>query len=56
MNFALSARNGHIWRKNCLLNHVIKGKIDERIRVTVRRERRRRQLLNVFEEQAGTLN
>ena len=43
-------------RKNCLINHVIKGKIEERMKVTGRRERPRRQLLNAFEEQAGTVN
>jgi hypothetical protein len=25
---------GHIWRKNCVLKHVIEGKIERRIEVT----------------------
>jgi len=54
--FTLAAWIGHLLRKNCLVNHVIKGKIEERMKVTGRRERRRRQLLNTFEEHAGTLN
>ena len=28
---------GHSWRRNCLLRHVIEGKIKERIEVTERR-------------------
>jgi len=35
---------GHILHRNCLLKHVIEGKIEER--VTVRRGRRRKQLLD----------
>jgi hypothetical protein len=54
--FALAVWIGYLLRKNCLINHVIKGKIEERIKVTGRRERRGRQLLNALEEQAGTLN
>ena len=34
---------GHVWHKNCLLIHVIEGKIEERREGTGRRERRRKQ-------------
>jgi len=37
---------GHILRRNCLLKHVIEGRIEGRIRVTGRRERRSKQLLD----------
>jgi hypothetical protein len=37
---------GHILRRNCLLKHVIDGKIGGRIEVTRRRGRRRKQLLD----------
>jgi hypothetical protein len=33
-------------RRNCLLKHVIEGKIEERIKMTERRGRRCRQLLD----------
>ena len=33
-------------RRNCLLQHVIEGKVEARIEVTGRRERRRKQLLD----------
>jgi hypothetical protein len=36
---------GHILRRNCLLNHVIEGKIEGRIEMTGRRGRRCKQLL-----------
>ena len=36
---------GHILRRNCLLKHVIEGKIDGRIEVTGRRGRRHKQLI-----------
>ena len=36
----------HIWRRNCLLNHVIEGKIEGRIYVTARRGRRCKQPLD----------
>jgi hypothetical protein len=36
---------GHILRRNCLLKHVIEGKLEERIEMTGRRGRRRKQLL-----------
>jgi hypothetical protein len=38
---------GHILRRNCLLKHVVEGKVEE---VTVRRGRRRKQLLDDFKE------
>jgi hypothetical protein len=37
---------GHILCRNCLLQHVIEGKIERRVEVTGRRERRRKQLLD----------
>jgi hypothetical protein len=37
---------GHILRINCLLKHVIEGKLDERIEMTGRRGRRCKQLLD----------
>jgi hypothetical protein len=36
---------GHILRRNCLLNHVIEGKIQGKIKVKGRLRRRRKQLL-----------
>ena len=33
---------GHSWRRNCLIKHVIEGKIEGRIEVTGRRRRRRK--------------
>jgi len=36
---------GHILRRNCLLKHVIEGKIPARIEVKERRGRRRKKLL-----------
>ena len=38
----------HILRRNCLLKHVIEGKIEGRIYVTGRRERRRKHLLDAL--------
>jgi hypothetical protein len=40
---------GHILRRNCLLKHVIEGRIEGRIEVTVR-GRRRKQLLDDVKE------
>jgi hypothetical protein len=37
---------GHILRRNCLLKHVIEGKLEGRIKITGRRGRRRKQLLD----------
>jgi len=39
-----------ILHKNCLIKYVIEGEIDVRIEVTVRRGRRRKQLVNDFKE------
>jgi hypothetical protein len=41
---------GHIWRRNCLLKHVIEGKLEGRIEMTGRRGRRRKQLLDNLKE------
>jgi hypothetical protein len=48
-------RRGHILCKNCLLKHVIEGKIEERIEVAERRGRRRKQLLHYLNEKKGYL-
>jgi hypothetical protein len=37
---------GHILRRNCLMKHVIEGKLEGRIEMTGRRGRRRKQLLD----------
>ena len=37
---------GHILRRKCILKHVIAGKLEGRIEVTGRRQRRRKQLLD----------
>jgi hypothetical protein len=41
---------GHILRGNCLLKHVIEGKIKVGIKVAVRQGRRRKQLLYELKE------
>jgi hypothetical protein len=41
---------GHILRRNCLLKHVIEGKLAGRIEMTGRRRRRRKQLLDDLKE------
>jgi hypothetical protein len=41
---------GHTLRRNCLLNHVIEGKIQVRTEVTGIRRTMRKQLLDVLEE------
>jgi hypothetical protein len=41
---------GHILRRNCLLKHVIEGKLEGRIEVMGRRGRRRKQLLDDLKE------
>jgi hypothetical protein len=41
---------GHILRGNCLLRHVIEGKLEGRIEMTGRRGRRRKQLLDDLKE------
>jgi hypothetical protein len=40
-------------RRNCLLKHVIEGKIEEGIELTGRRERRCKQLLDDLKEKRG---
>jgi glutamyl-tRNA reductase len=40
---------GHTLRRNCLLKHIIEGKIED-IEVTGRQGRRRKQLLNDLKE------
>ena len=44
---------GHILRRNCLLKHVIEGKIKEELEVTRRRGRRRKKLLDDLKERRG---
>jgi hypothetical protein len=44
---------GHILRRNCLLKHVIEGKLEGKIEVTGRRERRRKQLLDGLKGKRG---
>jgi hypothetical protein len=44
---------GHIFRRNCLLRLGIEGKIKGWIKVTGRRGRRRRMLLNDLKERRG---
>jgi len=44
---------GHILCRNCLLQQVIEGKINEGIEVTGRRGRRRRKLLDDLKERRG---
>jgi len=44
---------GHILRRNCPLEHVMEGKIEERIKVTGRRGIKRKQLLDDLMEDRG---
>ena len=44
---------GHILRRDCLLKHVIKGKVHGMIEVTGRRGRRCKQLLDDLKEKRG---
>jgi hypothetical protein len=44
---------GQIFRRNCLLKHVIGGKKEGRIEVTGRRERKRKQPLDYHKEKRG---
>jgi len=44
---------GHILRRNRLLEHDIEGKIEVRMKVTGKRGRRRKQLLNDFKGKRG---
>jgi hypothetical protein len=41
---------GHILRRNCLLKHMIEGKLEGRIEMTGRQGRRRKQLLDDLKE------
>jgi hypothetical protein len=41
---------GHILRRNCLLKHVIEGKLEGRIEMTGKRGRRRKQILDNLKE------
>jgi hypothetical protein len=41
---------GHILRRNCLLKHVIEGKLEGRIEMVGRRGRRHKQLLDDLKE------
>jgi len=45
--------NGYILLRNCLLKHVMKGKIEGRIEMTGRRGRSRKQLLDGLKESRG---
>ena len=44
---------GHILRRNCLLKQVIEGKIKGEIKVTRRRGRRRKKVLNELKDRRG---
>ena len=50
----MTKRTAHILRGNCLLKHVIEGKIEGRAEVTG--ARRRKQLLDVLQEIRGYCN
>ena len=47
---------GHILRRNCLLQHVIEGKIKGQLEVTRKRGRRRKKLLDDLKEREDTVN
>jgi hypothetical protein len=44
---------GHILLRNCLLKHVIEGKVEGKIEVMGSRGRRRKQLLDDLKEKGG---
>jgi len=44
---------GHSLRRNCLVKHVIEGKVEGRIEVMGRRGRRRKQLPEDLKEKKG---
>jgi hypothetical protein len=44
---------GHILRRNCLLNHLIEGKMEGRKEMMIRRRNRCKQLLDDIKEKAG---
>jgi CRISPR/Cas system-associated endonuclease Cas1 len=43
----------HILRRNCLVKHIIEGKIKGQIEVTRRRGRRRKKLLDDLKDRRG---
>ena len=47
---------GHILRRNCFLNQVIERKIKGEMKVTRRRGRRRKKLLDDLKDGKGTLS
>jgi len=47
---------GQILHSNCILKHVIEGKIEERIEMTGRQGRRRKQLLTTLRKREDTGN
>ena len=44
---------GHILARNCLLKHIIERRIEDRIEVTGRQGRRRKQLLGDLKDKRG---
>ena len=44
---------GHILLRNCLLKHIIEGKVEGRIRLMVQRGRRRKKLLDGLKDRIG---
>jgi hypothetical protein len=53
MKYVNGRRTGHILRRNCLLQRIIEEKIQGGIKVTGRRGRRRRKLLDDLKERRG---
>jgi hypothetical protein len=49
-------QTGHILLRNCLIKHVIEGKIEGRVEVGGRRGRRHKQLLDDFNPLNAELN
>jgi hypothetical protein len=47
---------GHILRRNCLLTHAIERKVEGKIKVTGRGERRRKQVLDDLSKRKNTGN
>jgi hypothetical protein len=47
---------GHVLRRNCLLKHVIEGKLEGRIEMTERRGRKLQQLLDDLKKRKDTGN
>ena len=44
---------GHILRRNCLVKHVIEGKVERRVEVTGKRGKLHKQLLDDLKETSG---